>query len=687
MAGDPDSIPPSVIEEVERLRASIEDYRYAYYVLDEPTVPDAEFDRLFARLEEIEAKYPALVTPDSPTQRIGPAPAADFAEVEHSVPMLSLANAFDDEAIVAFEERLVGRLRGEGLAVDEIEYVAEPKLDGTAISIRYEHGKLAQGSTRGDGTRGEDVTHNVRTINSVPLKLRGARIPELIDVRGEVFMPKAGFAEYNRRAQAEGGKTFVNPRNAAAGSLRQLDPKLTAERPLDAFFYGVGAIQGRDLPATQADLLRFLAELGFRISPEWALVDGYRGCLAYYSNIGRKRPDLPYEIDGVVYKVNRFDWQDMLGTVSRAPRWAIAHKFPAQEEMTVVSAVEFQVGRTGAVTPVARLKPVFVGGVTVSNVTLHNIGEVHRKDVRVGDTVIVRRAGDVIPEIVAIVPERRPKRTRRVRLPAKCPVCESDVIQPEGEAVARCTGQLICPAQLKESLKHFASRTAMDIEGLGSKLIDQLVDSGLVANPADLYRLSLEQLLGLERMGEKSARNVLDSLERSKDTTFSRFLYGLGIRGVGEATASTVARHFGTLDSLIQADNESLEKVEDVGPIVASQISAFFHEEHNRKVIDELLSKGIRWPDIEIQARANSPFNGKTVVITGTLTNMTRTEAKEWLQAQGAKVTGSVSKKTDFLIAGENPGSKLADAEKVGVTILDQEGFGKYVDQGNASDG
>jgi DNA ligase (NAD+) len=659
------------VRELERLRNEIEEHRYAYYVLAQPKIPDAEFDRLYLRLQEIETSYPELVTPDSPTQRIGPVPAEEFPEVVHSVPMLSLANAFDEDAVEAFHKRVLARLADAGIAPAEMAYVAEPKLDGTAISIRYEKGLLVQGATRGDGRRGEDVTHNVRTVVSIPLRLRGESVPEVLEVRGEVFMPKAGFEEFNRRAEAEGGKAFVNPRNAAAGSLRQLDPRLTALRPLDAFFYGLGDLVADDEPRTQAEMLGFLRDLGFRTSPEWQLVEGFLGCLAYYANISKKRPDLPYEIDGVVYKVNRFDWQGVLGSVSTAPRWAIAHKFPAEEELTVVTAVEFQVGRTGAVTPVARLEPVFVGGVTVSNVTLHNIGEVHRKDVRVGDTVIVRRAGDVIPEIVGIVAERRPRGTTPVEMPARCPVCDSDVVLPEGEAIARCTGQLVCRAQLKESLKHFVSRSAMDIEGLGSKLIDQLVDRELVSNPADLYGLTTDVLLELERMGEKSAKKILTAIESSKETTFARFLYALGIRGVGAATAAALASEFQTLEELRGADIDRLQEVEDIGPVIAEQITSFFGESHNVSVIDELVTNEIRWPvSVRNEGTSDSPLSGKRVVLTGTLSSMSRTEAKEKLEALGARVTSGVSKNTDLVIAGENPGSKLDKAKELGVEVL-----------------
>lgn len=664
--------PSKIVQEAERLRREIEDHRYAYYVLDAPTIPDAEFDRLFLRLEEIEDQYPELVTPESPTQRIGPEPAAEFAEVQHTVPMLSLANAFDEASVSAFHDRVHSRLASAGIDADTVEYVAEPKLDGTAISVRYEKGRLVRGATRGDGTRGEDVTHNVRTIKSVPLQLRGGRVPDVLEVRGEVFMPKEQFEEYNRRAAEQGGKTFVNPRNAAAGSLRQLDPRLTAERPLDAFFYGYGEYSGKR-PESQARMLDLLRQFGLRTSPDWELVEGFQGCLAYYSDIARKRPDLPYEIDGVVYKVSRFDWQDALGYVSRAPRWAIAHKFPAQEEMTVVVAVEFQVGRTGAITPVARLEPVFVGGVTVSNVTLHNIGEVHRKDVRVGDTVVVRRAGDVIPEIVSVVKDRRIAGARKVKLPRSCPVCGSDIVQPEGEAVARCTGQLVCKAQLKESLRHFASRSAMDIEGLGSKLVDQLVEKDLVSNPAQLYELTLEDLIGLDRMGEKSATKLLEAIEGSKETTFSRFLFALGIRGVGSATASALASEFESLEAFRGADIERLQQVEDIGPVLAEQITSFLKESHNAAVIDSLRKHGVRWPEPKRNRPRKLPLRGKRVVLTGTLSGMTRPEAKERLEALGARVTGSVSKNTDLVIAGENPGSKLTKAEKLGVDVMFEE--------------
>lgn len=666
-------IPDGVAREVERLRTEIEEHRYAYYVLAHPTIPDSAFDRLYERLEEIERQYPDLVTADSPTQRVGPAPAAEFAQVEHKVPMLSLANAFNEEDVVAFHERVLARLQDNGVEPQALDYVAEPKLDGTAVSLRYLDGRLVQAATRGDGARGEDVTHNVRTIESLPLRLRGKRFPAVLEVRGEVYMPKAGFEAFNRRMEAEGGKPFVNARNAAAGSLRQLDPRQTASRPLDAFIYGLGQLEGGASPATHAQILEMLANLGFRTSPEWKLVEGYPGCLGYYANIRAKRADLPYEIDGVVYKLNRLDWQELLGTVSRAPRWAIAHKFPAQEEMTVVAAVEFQVGRTGAVTPVARLEPVFVGGVTVSNVTLHNIGEVHRKDVRVGDTVIVRRAGDVIPEIVGVVRDRRPRGAKPVQLPAVCPICGSAIVQEEGEAIARCSGQLACPAQIKESLRHFASRTAMDIEGLGSKLIDQLVDEGLVTNAAQLYELTLDQLIALDRMGERSASKLLAAIEASKKTTFPRFLFALGIRNVGSATAGALAAEFGTLEDLMGADEERLQQIEDVGPIVAGEIVRFFSESHNAEVIERLRLRGVQWPVVERTQVAASPVSGKRVVITGTLAGLSREEASSRLQALGAKVVSSVSGKTDIVIVGDSPGSKVKKAEELGITIWTED--------------
>lgn len=661
--------------EVRDLRRTIEAHNYAYHVLDSPTVPDAEYDRLVRRLQEIEQAHPELVTADSPTQRVGATKLEAFREVRHARPMLSLDNVFNDAELEGFDKRTRDRLNALDIGVDHVPYWAEPKLDGVAISLRYENGELVFGATRGDGTTGEDVTHNVRTIRSVPLRLRGSRIPRVFEVRGEIFMPKAGFEELNRRAAQRGEKTFVNPRNAAAGSVRQLDPRLTAERPLEVFFYALGEVSDDTLADTneQSAIVKMLKGLGLRTCPEAALVKGVAGCRDYYARIGQKRSSLPYDIDGVVYKVNDLGWQQELGFISKAPRWAIAHKFPAQEEMTVVRDVDFQVGRTGALTPVARLEPVFVGGVTVSNATLHNMDELERKDVRIGDTVIVRRAGDVIPEIVAVVTDRRPPDARVVTLPRNCPVCGSDVERGEDEAIARCIGGLFCPAQRKEAIRHFASRRALNIEGFGTKLIDQLVDLDIVKTPADLYRLTEAQLAGLERLGEKSAQKLMTAIERSKNTTYSRFLYGLGIGNVGEATALALANEFSTLRDLLDADEERLQQVADIGPVVAAAIHAFFHEPHNVEVIEALLAAGVQWPVSAPRAARESPLQGKTFVITGTLESMTRDEAKARLQALGAKVSGSVSKKTTAVIVGSDPGSKLQAALELNVETWSEE--------------
>ena len=657
--------------EVAQLRSSIEAHNFAYHALDSPTVPDAEYDRLLRRLQEIERTHPELVTPDSPTQRVGAAKLDAFREIRHARPMLSLDNAFGDAELEAFDKRVRDRLTAADVRVERVSYWAEPKLDGAAINLRYEDGELVFGATRGDGTTGEDVTHNVRTIRSIPLRLRGPKTPAVFEVRGEVFMPRAGFAEFNKRALERGEKTFVNPRNAAAGSLRQLDPRLTAERPLDAFFYALGEVSEGVLPAVgqQSAIIAMLREFGLRTCPEGDLVEGVAGCLEYYGRIGRQRTTLPYDIDGVVYKVNRLEWQRELGFVSRAPRWAVAHKFPAQEELTVVRDVEFQVGRTGALTPVARLEPVFVGGVTVSNATLHNMDDLQRKDVRIGDTVIVRRAGDVIPEIVGVLADRRPPDARIVTLPSRCPICGSEVERGEGEAIARCVGGLFCPAQRKEAIHHFVSRGALNIEGFGRKLIDQLVDRGIVKTPADLYRLTAEELISLERLGEKSAQKLVAAIERSKQTTYARFLYGLGIGNVGEATALALANAFGSLDDLLQADEERLQQVPDIGPVVAAAIQAFFHERHNVEVIEAVVAAGVRWPASPPARARDLPLRGKTFVITGSLQTMTRDEAKARLQALGAKVSGSVSKKTAALIVGTDPGSKLQTALSLNVDV------------------
>ena len=668
----------ATLKKVESLRSQIRHHNYRYHVLDEPEVPDAEYDRLVRELQDLENKHPELATADSPTQRVGAEPIKAFGTVQHILPMLSLDNAFSEDELNDFHRRVTERLE---LEIDaNLNYAAEPKLDGAAVSLLYEKGQLMRGATRGDGTTGEDITHNVRTIDAVPLKLLNKGFPTTLEVRGEVFMPRDGFRTYNEQALKKGEKTFVNPRNAAAGSLRQLDPRLTAERPLDIYIYSVGVTEGGALPGCHSEILDRLQEWGFKVCPERKLVSGIRGCLEYYADIGRRRDALSYDIDGVVYKVDRLDYQQQLGFVSRAPRWAIAHKFPAEEELTIVRAIEFQVGRTGAITPVARLEPVFVGGVTVSNATLHNMDELHRKDVRVGDTVIIRRAGDVIPEVVRTVPDRRPKRTRIVRAPAKCPVCRSAVVREEGEAVARCTGGFICAAQRAEALKHFVSRRALDVDGLGSKLIEQLVAIDRIQTAADLYHLERDELAGMDRMGEKSAENLLAAIERSKDTTLARFLYGLGIREVGEATARSLAAHYGKLTSIMKADEESLQTVQDVGPIVASRIHSFFAEKHNQKVVKGLIDSGLTWKETKASPKAaDGPLSGKIFVLTGTMNNMTRDEAKDKIQAAGGKVTGSVSKKTNFVVYGDNAGSKLTKAQKLGIETIDEDALQKIL--------
>ncbi len=659
-------------KEIESLREQIRHHNYRYHALDDPEIPDAEYDRLMRRLQALEREHPELVTDDSPTQRVGDAPIAAFGTVRHDVPMLSLDNAFAEEELRDFHRRVSERLELEADA-DKLSYAAEPKLDGAAVSLLYEDGRLVRGATRGDGTTGEDITHNVRTIDAIPLRLIGTGYPKSLEVRGEVFMPKAGFEAYNEKARAADEKTFVNPRNAAAGSLRQLDPKLTAARPLDMYAYSVGRIDGGDLPTTHSEVLDRLQSWGLKVCPERRVVEGVDGCLAFYEDIGARRDDLPYEIDGVVYKVDDLQQQRELGFVSRAPRWAIAHKFPAQEELTSVEGIEFQVGRTGALTPVARLSPVFVGGVTVSNATLHNIDELHRKDVRVGDTVTIRRAGDVIPEVVGVIKSRRPKGTRPVQLPEHCPVCGSAVSREDDEAVSRCTGGLYCSAQRAEALKHFVSRRAMDIEGLGAKLIEQLVDIDRIKTPADIYSLTRDELAEMERMGEKSADNLVTAIEASRATTLDRFLFALGIREVGEATAAGLAAYFGQFDAIVAATEEELLAVPDVGPIVASRIRGFFDEPHNREVIQALREHGVAWEESEPQRDAgDGPLAGKTFVLTGTLPSMTRDEAKKRIQAHGGKVTGSVSKKTSYVVYGEKTGSKLKKAQSLDVETIDE---------------
>lgn len=664
---------------VEQLRQAINEHNYRYYVLDDPQVPDAEYDRLFRELQALEASHPELVTDDSPTRRVGANAETSFEEVVHRIPMLSLDNAFSDEELQDFDRRIRDRLKTD----DQIEYVCEPKLDGLAVSLHYESGILTRAATRGDGYAGEDITANIRTIPSVPLKLRGSGFPDLVEVRGEVYMPKAGFEKLNQTLANKGEKNFVNPRNAAAGSLRQKKPSVTARRPLEMCAYSVAVTEESVLPETHWDSLQQVSDWGFRINPEMRKATGVDECLAAYRELMDKRAELPYEIDGIVFKVNRLELQNALGFVSRAPRWAIAHKFPAQEELTVIEDVEFQVGRTGAVTPVARLKPVFVGGVTVSNATLHNMDEIHRLGVRIGDTVFIRRAGDVIPQVVKVVLEKRPDSAREVELPATCPVCDSDVIQIEGEAVARCSGGLFCPAQRKEAIRHYASRKALDIEGLGDKWIELLVDKGMVKTVADLYGLSKEDLTGLERMGDKSASNLLAAIDKSRHPVLWRFIYALGIREVGEATAKALASHFGTLEAIAEADEEALQQVPDVGPIVAGHIRSFFDQSHNQETIDALRTAGVQWQTETITAEPK-PLLGETWVLTGALSGMTRDEAKERLEQLGAKVAGSVSKKTACVVAGEAAGSKLTKAESLGVKVLTEEAFVAFLESHSA---
>ena len=658
---------------VAALREQLNRHNHSYYVLDQPTIPDAEYDQLFQELASLEAAFPELITSDSPTQRVGAAPSSAFVEAKHRVPMLSLNNAFDDADIEAFDKRV-----RETLDVPEVEYFCELKFDGLAVNLTYENGLLIRGATRGDGSAGENVVANLRTIKSIPLQLTGNAVPELIEIRGEVIMFKRDFDEMNRRQREADEKEYVNPRNAAAGALRQLDPKMTAQRPLRFFAYGIGDYTGPDIAATQTDLLVRFRKFSVPVNSLGRVCRGIAGTLAFYRDIGAQRASLPYEIDGVVYKVNRFDYQSHLGFVSRAPRFAIAHKFPAEEALTEVLGIDVQVGRTGALTPVARLKPVFVGGVTVTNATLHNEDEVRRKDVRIGDTVIVRRAGDVIPEVVSVVIERRPQSATEFVMPSQCPVCGSHVMRLEGEAVSRCSGGLICSAQRIQAILHFASRRAMDIEGLGDKLVEQLVDADLIKSPSDLYSLSLEQFANLERMGEKSAANLRDAIEKSKHTTLQRFVYALGIRNVGESTARDLARHFGALEALLGADLQALQRAPDVGPVVAQAIVDFFNEPHNRDVIEALRRQGVVWEDLPphvFAASGDSPVSGKTFVLTGTLTNLSRDEAKAQIEAAGGKVSGSVSKKTNFVVAGDEAGSKLEKAKEFGIALLDEAGL------------
>ncbi|MCP3669884.1 MAG: NAD-dependent DNA ligase LigA [Gammaproteobacteria bacterium] len=660
----------SAQERIQQLRDEIDRHNQLYYVLDDPQIPDSEYDRLLRELQGLEAEHPELITPDSPTQRVGGTPLKAFNQVQHRLPMLSLDNAFSEEEFASFARRVKERLGSDS----EIRFCVEPKLDGLAVSLRYEVGILVQAATRGDGSQGEDVTHNVRTIPSIPLRLLGEDWPQILEVRGEVFMPKAGFERFNQQARRLGEKEFVNPRNAAAGSLRQLDPQITATRPLDMFCYGFGEIEGGNLAQSHSASIGRLKQWGLRTSPELKTLTNLEQCASYFEQIAARRDGLKYDIDGVVFKVDSLADQEQLGFVARSPRWAIARKFPAQEELTTVESIEFQVGRTGAITPVARLKPVFVGGVTVSNATLHNMDEVAKKDIRVGDTVFVRRAGDVIPEVVRVLVERRAGDVAPVQLPAHCPECNSDIIKPEGEAVARCSGGLYCSAQRKQAIKHFASRRAMDIEGLGDKLVDVIVDNGMVQDLAGIYSLSHAQYAGLERMGDKSAENLIQALEKSKHTTLARFLYALGIREVGEVTAAALASHFCKLEAVKQAESNDLSTIEGIGPIMAEHIIAFFRQSHNLEVIQKLLDVGVHWDEVEAPAVETQILSGKSFVITGTLSRP-RSEIKDELQAMGAKVVGSVSKKTDYLLAGSDAGSKLAKAQGLGITVLDEDGL------------
>jgi DNA ligase (NAD+) len=658
----------------QELRRDIHYHNYRYYVLDAPVISDAQYDKLLRELQEIERAHPELITPDSPTQRVGAAPAKEFGEVRHKVPMTSMGNAFDDDEVRAFDERV-----RKGLATDkDVHYTAEPKFDGTSISLRYKDGVLVSAGTRGDGTTGEDVTQNVRTIRRVPLRLQGEGWPKVLEVRGEIVIPKKDFEKLNAEQSKQGGKLFANPRNAAAGSLRQLDSRITASRPLSFFPWGIGEVEGGKIPGHYSGLAEKLRDWGFPVTDLLRKVRGADECLKYYAEIAAKRDRLPFEIDGVVYKVDDLAARDRLGFTAREPRWAIAHKFPAQEETTVVEDIQPSVGRTGVVTPVAVLKPVHVSGVTVTHATLHNQDEVERKDVRIGDTVIVRRAGDVIPEVVAVIPEKRPRGTKSWRIPKKCPECGSEVVREEGEAAHRCLGGLFCPAQRMGALLHFASRRAMDIEGLGDKLVEQLVAQGVVKTVADLYRLRKDELAGLERMGEKSAQNLLDQIDKSRNTTLPRLLNALGIPQVGEATALALAQHFGDLNAILDADEQQLQEVEGIGPNVAAEIRRFFQQRHNREVIDKLVKSGVRWSKIA-SVRKRAPLAGQTFVLTGTLSSLSRDEAREKLQSLGARVSGGVSKKTDCVVVGQDPGSKADKAKELGVRMMDEKEFLKLI--------
>jgi len=670
-------LPPETTRKyAAQLRDKLSYHSYRYHTLDAPEIPDAEYDKLFQELVALEEKYPTLVHQDSPTQRVGAKPLTEFKKVLHEIRMLSLANAFQTQDIHEFDGRVRNGLDLTGDA-EEVFYAAEPKIDGVAVSLRYENGALVRAATRGDGSQGEDITQNARTIRSIPLTLQGTGFPRILEVRGEVYMEIAKFEALNTRQEEQGEKPFANPRNAAAGSLRHLNPSITATRPLIIFCYGIGVVERGELPDEHDQILKVLSQWGLRVSPEVQVVRGAAGCLDYYRYMRERRTQLKYEIDGTVYKVNSLPKQITLGQVARAPRWAVAHKFPAQEEISRISAIAVQVGRTGAITPIAKLEPVQVAGVTITNATLHNQDELERKDVRVGDTVLVRRAGDVIPEVVRVLKERRPENATPFQMPSRCPACHSDIVHPEGETIARCSGGLFCPAQRKQAIRHFAGRRAMDIEGLGEKLVEQLVDEGLVRSVTDLYHLDVSTLASLERMGELSARNLLAALEKSKSTTLARFLFSLGIREVGEATAYTLANYFGSLEKLQSASCEELQHVPDVGPIVAHHIVHFFSQPENRQIIAALQSRqiGVHWEDTPPVAIDEKPLAGQIFVITGTLSTMTRDQAKQRLQGLGAKVSASVSEKTNYLIAGDKPGSKRTKAEKLAVSILTETDF------------
>lgn len=664
-----DGVP--VLEQIEKLRDLIRTYDYQYYVLDEPTVPDAVYDRVFQELQVLEEAHPDLLHANSPTQRVGGAVASSLKPIQHAKPMLSLSNVFSEESLAGFIKRV-----SEGLEQnpDILVFACEPKLDGLAVNLTYKAGILAHAATRGDGAVGEDVTHNIKTIGSIPLKLMIEPVPDLLEVRGEVYMPKAGFEALNKKARMNGTKTFANPRNAAAGSLRQLDSKITASRPLAFYCYGVGASENFIWPNSHLEQLAWLRKAGFPVPHETRAAEGLAGCLAYYKTMGKVRSDLPFEVDGVVYKVDSVTAQEKLGFIARAPRFACAHKFPAAEEVTRLLSVDFQVGRTGALTPVARLEPVSVAGVIVSNATLHNMDEITRKDIRIGDEVIIRRAGDVIPEVVSVVLARRPAHTNAIMMPNKCPMCDAEVIRLPGEAVARCTGGLFCKAQLKREVWHFASRKAMNIDGLGQGLIDQLVDAGLLEDIAALYVLTVERLIKLPRMGLKSAENLINALNQSKQTTFARFLYALGISNIGEVSARALTQAFPSLDILEAASEEMLMNLEDIGPVAAKAITHFFAQEHNKAVINKLIACGIHWPEAEVAVLDEAhPFYGKTLVLTGTFESMGREEAKARLIALGARVSGSVSAKTYAVIAGRDPGSKVTKAESLGIKVLSED--------------